>query len=64
MILLIRDGRGSETLLNVYRVEPVDSPQDARNRVTVTYGREPDGVPAETEVDLNSSRVELLPENR
>lgn len=49
---------GREVFGNVTKIEPLDGPYDARNRVRIWLGDESE------EFDLNNFSVELLPENR
>jgi hypothetical protein len=61
MIALI-SGEGREVVKDVIRIEPIDAPQEARNRVKL-IAVDSKGETGEIIVDLNRDRVELLPEN-
>lgn len=53
-----RSTSGREVFGGVTRIEPIDGPDDARNRVRIWVGDDD-----HSDVDLNLDAVELLPEN-
>lgn len=59
MNILIRSADGQEVFGGVKRIESMDSPEAARNRIRVIDAE----TNAEQIFDLNKDHIELLPEN-
>lgn len=57
MNVIIRDNKGQEVFGGVTNIRSLDDPTKARNRIVVFVGEHTQ------EINLNETRVELLPEN-